>query len=315
MSEPGALPPRGSQDALRVGDDSFQQADRLCAFQQQRSYLFSIAYRLLGSVTDAEDVLQEAFLRWERARGAAVRSVRSFLASVVVRLCLDELRSARARREVYVGPWLPEPLITTGRADLTETVMLRESLSFAFLLMLEKLSPLERAVFVLREVFDYDYADIASIVAKTEANCRQAFHRARQRLAEDQTRFQSTREHQEELTEQFLRAATHGDVQGLVDLLAEDVVSVGDGGGKALAGLRPIVSRDRVSRGFIGNLQKMPPDRAWIEEVNGQPAIVATRGGAPYGVVLLEVRGGRIQTVYSVVNPDKLQSVSVERHG
>jgi RNA polymerase sigma-70 factor, ECF subfamily len=286
-----------------------QQDDRVAAFEQQRSYLFSIAYRLLGSVSDAEDVLQEAFLRWDRAQQEEVHSVRAFLATVVVRLCMDELRSARAKREVYVGPWLPEPLLTTDRSDLTEGVVLRESLSFAFLLMLEKLSPLERAVFVLREVFDYDYADIAPIVAKSESNCRQVFHRARQRLADAHTRFEPSREQQERLTEQFLRAATVGDVQGLVDILAEDVVSIGDGGGKAAAGLRPIVSRDHVLRGFLGNLRKMPPDRAWIEEINGQPAIVALKDGKPYGVTLLEVRDGQIQTLYSVVNPDKLRSI------
>jgi RNA polymerase sigma-70 factor, ECF subfamily len=280
--------------------------DRLNAFEQQRSYLFSIAYRLLGSVSDAEDVLQEAYLRWDRAQPDAVQSVRAFLSTVVVHLCMDQLRSARARREVYVGQWLPEPLVTSGRAELTDSVVLRESLSFAFLLMLEKLSPLERAVFVLREVFDYDYAEIAPVVGKSEANCRQSFHRARQRLSDEQSRFEPGREHLEELTEQFLRATTAGDVQGLMDLLAEDVISIGDGGGKAAAGLRPIHSRDRVTRGFIGNLTKMPPDHAWITEVNGQPAIVATRHGKPYGVVLLEVRDGRIQTLYSVVNPDKL---------
>jgi RNA polymerase sigma-70 factor, ECF subfamily len=285
--------------------------ERVQAFEDQRNYLFSIAYRLLGSVSDAEDVLQEAFLRWDRVRAEAeeIRSTRGFLATVVVRLCMDQLRSARARREVYVGPWLPEPLVTTGRADLTETVVLQESLSFAFLLMLEKLSPLERAVFVLREVFDYDYSDIANIVSKSEANCRQAFHRARQRLASDTIRFDVTREQQEQLTQEFMRASTAGDVQGLLKLLADDVVAIGDGGGKAAAGLHPIYSPDRVVRGFLGNLQKMPPDSAWIEEVNGQPAIVATRHGQPYGVVLLDIREGRVQTVYSVVNPDKLRSI------
>jgi RNA polymerase sigma-70 factor (ECF subfamily) len=288
--------------------------ERVEAFEEQRNYLFSIAYRLLGSVSDAEDVLQEAFLRWDRAQHEEVRSVRAYLATVVVRLCMDQLRSARARRELYVGPWLPEPLVTTGRTDLTDSLMLRESLSFAFLLMLEKLSPVERAVFVLREVFDYDYAEIAPIVAKSEANSRQAFHRARQRLAAQESRFEPTREHTEELTEQFLRAATAGDVQGLVTLLAEDVVSIGDGGGKGHAGLRPIRSRDHVVRGLLGNLQKMPPDRAWIEEINGQPAIVATHDGQPYGVILLEVRDDQVRRLYSVVNPDKLRSILTACH-
>jgi RNA polymerase sigma-70 factor (ECF subfamily) len=287
-----------------------RQDERLDVFQRERSYLFSIAYRLLGSITDAEDVLQDAYLRWERARPEDVHSVRAFLATIVVRLCMDELRSARARREVYVGPWLPEPLVTSGRSDLTETVVMRESLSFAFLLMLEKLSPLERAVFVLREVFDYDYADIAPIVGKSESNCRQAFHRARQRLADEQAaRFHPSDEHLLEITEEFMQASASGDMQGLLKLLAEDVTAVGDGGGKAAAGLRPIHSRDHVARGLLGNLMKLPPERAWIEEINGQPAIVATREGRPYGVVLMEVHDGHIQTVYFVVNPDKLVHV------
>ncbi|MBV9580013.1 MAG: RNA polymerase sigma-70 factor [Chloroflexi bacterium] len=288
--------------------------ERVAAFESQRSYLFSVGYRLLGSVSDTEDVLQEAFLRWDRARPEDVRSVRAFLATVVVRLCMDQLRSARVQREVYVGPWLPEPLVTTGRSDLTDSVVLRESLSFAFLLMLEKLSPVERAVFVLREVFDYEYAEIASIVGKSAANCRQAFHRARQHLAGAESRFESTRDHQEQLTEQFMRAATVGDVDGLLGLLAEDVVAVGDGGGKAVASLRPLHSRDHVVRGFLGNLRKMPVDRAWIEEVNGQPAIVAMRNGTPYGVILLVVRDGQIQVVYSVSNPDKLRSILTACH-
>jgi RNA polymerase sigma-70 factor (ECF subfamily) len=287
---------------------------RAVAFEEQRDYLFSVAYRLLGSVSDAEDVLQEAFLRWDRAQPEEVRSVRAYLATIVVRLCMDELRSARARREVYVGPWLPEPLVTTGRSDLTDSVVLRESLSFAFLLMLEKLSPLERAVFVLREVFDYDYAEIAPIVDKSEANCRQAFHRARQRLVGQETRFESTREHQEQLTEEFLRAAMAGDVQGLVDVLAEDVVAVGDGGGRVTTTLRPIQSRDHVLRGLLGNLSKVSIDEAWIEEVNGQPAIISTRNGELYGVVLLEVRDAQVQVVYSVVNPDKLRSILTACH-
>jgi RNA polymerase sigma-70 factor (ECF subfamily) len=289
-----------------------QQDDRVGVFEQQRKYLFSIAYRMLGTVSDAEDVLQEAFLRWDGAQVAEVQSARAFLATVVVRLCMDQLRSARARREVYVGPWLPEPLLTGDRSDLTETVVLRESLSFAFLLMLEKLSPLERAVFVLREVFDYDYSEIAPIVDKSESNCRQAFHRARQHLASEETRFEPSREQQQRLTEEFLRAANSGDAAGLLHLLAADVTSIGDGGGKAAAGQRPVHSAQRVVRGFLGGLQKMPADRAWIEEVNGQPAIVAVRDGKPYGVVLLDIREGRVQTLYSVVNPDKLTHLAAQ---
>jgi RNA polymerase sigma-70 factor (ECF subfamily) len=224
---------------------------------------------------------------------------------------MDQLRSARAKREVYVGPWLPEPLVTTGRGDLTDNIVLRESLSFAFLLMLENLSPLERAVFLLREVFDYDYSQIAQTVAKSEANCRQVFHRARQRLAARESRIESSDEQTQEITEQFMRATSTGDVQDVLRLLAEDVVSIGDGGGKAAAGLRPVHSRERVSRGLINTLSKSPPDSLWMEEVNGQPAIVASRGGKPYGVLMLEVHAGKVQVLYFVVNPDKLQHIKL----
>jgi RNA polymerase sigma-70 factor (ECF subfamily) len=281
-------------------------------FETQRGYLFSIAYRLLGSVGDAEDAVQDAFLRWEQDRDAAVRSPRAYLATIVVRLCLDQLRSARVRREVYVGSWLPEPLLTSGRGDLTESLVLRESLSFAFLLMLETLAPLERAVFVLREVFDFDYAEIAETVGKSQANCRQVFHRAREHIAERKTRFETTREQQEQITEQFMRATSSGDVHELLRLLNEDVVSISDGGGKASTALQPIRSRERVSRGLLGNLAKMPPDRVWIDEVNGQPAIIATLRHKVYGVLLLDIRDGLVQWLYAVVNPDKL--AAIERH-
>jgi RNA polymerase sigma-70 factor (ECF subfamily) len=283
-------------------------------FEHHRGYLFSIAYRLLGAVGDAEDAVQEAYLRWVADSERLVRSPRAYLATIVVRLCIDELRSARARREVYVGPWLPEPLITSGRPDLTETAVLRESLSFAFLYMLERLSPLERAVFVLREVFDYDYAEIAEMVGKSTANCRQVFHRARQRLGEQESRFAATHEQQERVTQQFLRASATGEVQQLVALLTEDVVSISDGGGKSLAALRPIVTPDRVARGFLGNLTKMPPDAVWIDEVNGQPALVATRNGMPYGVVLLDLdaAGERVRRLFAVANPDKLRSLPTQ---
>jgi RNA polymerase sigma-70 factor (ECF subfamily) len=278
-------------------------------FEEQCGYLFSIAYRILGSVSDAEDVVQDAFLRWQRDARLHVESPRAYLATIVVRLCMDQLRSARARREVYVGPWLPEPLITSDRADLTDGVVLRESLSFAFLLLLEALSPLERAVFVLREVFDYDYAEIAAMVDKSPANCRQIFHRARTRLAERQRAFEPDLQQQQQVTEQFLRATRDGDVHGRLALLTEDAVSISDGGGKVRAALRPVRTPENIVRGFLGNLAKLPPDRVWLDEVNGQPALVAVREGKPYGVLLLEVRGGRVQTLYAMVNPEKLHDL------
>jgi RNA polymerase sigma-70 factor, ECF subfamily len=280
-------------------------------FEAHRAYLFSIAYRLLGTVSDAEDMVQETYVRWRQAPDEHIRSTRAYLATIVVRLCLDQLRSARAKREVYVGPWLPEPLVSSDRADLTDGVIMRESLSFAFLLMLEKLSPLERAVFVLREVFDFDYSEIAQIVEKSEANCRQVFHRARQRLHEDRVRFEAHAEEVRALAQQFMQAAASGDLDGIVRLLAEDVTHTPDGGGKAtVGGLRTIHSPDRVARGTLGSLMKMPPDKAWIEEINGQPAIVATRGGQPYAVLVLETRNGQIHRLYTVVNPDKLTDIA-----
>lgn len=286
-------------------------------FEAHRGYLFSIAYRLLGSVGDAEDAVQDTYLRFAQAKPADVDNVRGYLATITVRLCMDQLRSARARREVYTGEWLPEPIATADRPDLTETVIMRESLSLAFLYMLESLAPLERVVFVLREVFDYDYPEIAQIVEKSEANCRQVFHRARQHLAEHQARFKASEDQQRRVTEEFLHAASSGDVQQLVLLLnttlADDVVFVGDGGGKVPgAGLRPVHGGSNVSRGLVGSLLKFPPDTVRIEEVNGQPALVATRGGELYAVLVFEVDAGRIHALYAVLNPDKLRALGRE---
>ncbi len=173
-------------------------------FNQYRVLLFSIAYRMLGSATDAEDIVQEAFLRWLQADEAAVQSPKAYLSTVVVRLCIDQQRSAKAQREVYIGSWLPEPILTDTQHELTETTILAESLSFAFLVMLESLGPLERAVFLLREVFDYEYTEIAAIVGKSEANCRQVFHRAQRHLGEHRSRFNASHEQQERITHQFL---------------------------------------------------------------------------------------------------------------
>jgi RNA polymerase sigma-70 factor (ECF subfamily) len=280
-------------------------------FEEQRGYLFSIAYRLLGTVSDAQDAVQDAYLRWAAADEDEIRSPRAFLSRVVVRLCTDRLRSARARHETYIGPWLPEPLATGDRPDLTETVMLRESLSLAFLHLLENLAPPERAVFILREVFDYDYAEIAQMVGKSAANCRQLFHRARLRLAEHRARFRTSPEQRRQVTEQFMHAASSGDVQKLLDLLAEDVVFVGDSGGKVPgAGVGPVRGRDNIAPGLVRNVTKFPPERVWLEEVNGGPAIVATRGGQLYLLLELEIRDGLIASIYTVMNPDKLRRLA-----
>nr|BBH92310.1 DNA-directed RNA polymerase sigma-70 factor [Thermogemmatispora argillosa] len=277
-------------------------------FEAYRVLLFSIAYRMLGEASAAEDMVQEAFVRWLQADERAVQSPRAYLTTVVVRLCLDQLRSARRQREIYVGPWLPEPLATAQAPELVATAELAESLSFAFLLMLEKLSPRERAVLLLREVFDCDYAEIAAALGTSPASCRQLLHRAHQRLEQDERRFQVSRAQQEALTAQFLRATAEGDVEGLLGLLADEAVFIADGGGKVRAALKPIQGAKRVARGMLGALRKwFPPDlQPQLSEVNGQPAIIGLAQGKAVGVVLLELQGERIRRIYGVVNPEKL---------
>src|SRR5436309_678811 len=279
-------------------------------FNQYRALLFSIAYRMLCSATDAEDIVQEAFLRWLQASDEEIQLPKAFLSTVVTRLCIDQLRSARAQREQYVGSWLPEPIPTGQRQDLTETAILAESLSFAFLVMLERLGPLERAVFLLREVFDYDYAEIAAIVGKSEVYCRQVLHRAHQHLKQRRQRFEVSREQQERITSQFLHASLGGDMQGLLNLLAEDVVFAADSGGKAWVGLKPVHGADKVARGVLGGRRFLPPGiQASIEEINGQPAIVGCVDGRPVIVLLLYIEGERIRNIYQVTNPDKLHGI------
>ena len=277
-------------------------------FKQYRGQLFSIAYRMLGSASDAEDTVQEAFLRWLQAGVEDLQSPKAYLTAIIVRLCIDQMRAARTRREVYPGPWLPEPIPTSRHPELVETAILAESLSFAFMVMLERLSALERAVFLLREVFDYDYAEIAAMIDKSEANCRQILHRAHQHLDQRRPRFAVSREQQERITRQFLHASMNGDMQGIHSLLTDDVVFTGDGGGKVQAGLKPVYGPDKVTRGLLSGFQKVPSSaEAWIEEVNGQPAIVAYVEGRPYGVIVLDVAEGHVCGIYLVVNPDKLQ--------
>ena len=278
-------------------------------FDQYRILLFSIAYRMLSSATDAEDIVQEAFVRWLQASEAEVQSPKAYLSTVVVRLCIDQLRSLKAQREVYIGPWLPEPILTSRYHELTETVVLSESLSFAFLVMLERLGPLERAVFLLREVFDYDYAEIAVVVGKSEANCRQVLHRAHLHLEQHRPRFAVSAEQQERILSEFITASVNGDMQGLLNLLAEDIVFIGDGGGKARAGLRPVQGAAKVARGMLGGLSKWLPSNVQtrIVEVNGQLAIVGYVHDRPFGVVLLDIERERVRRVYTILNPDKLR--------
>jgi RNA polymerase sigma-70 factor (ECF subfamily) len=284
-------------------------------FNQYRWLLFSIAYRMLGSGTEAEDIVQEAFLRWLEADEDAVQSPRAYLSTVVVRLCIDQQRSARAQREVYTGTWLPEPILTEQQPELIETAALAESLSLAFLVMLENLGPLERAVFLLREAFEFEYAEIAEMVGKSEANCRQILHRAQQRLGQRRGRFDVSHEQQERITAQFLQASTSGDIDGFLQLLSDDIVFTADGGGKAKAGLKPVRGRDKVVRGTLSGLRALLPVMVTrIAMVNGQPAIIGYIDGRPYGVIILDIVDEHISQIYAILNPDKLRSIPPLSH-
>lgn len=282
-------------------------------FQRYKRLLFSIAYNMLGSIMDAEDCVQEAFLRWYQARDngetEAVRNPQSYLSTIVTHLCIDQLRSARVQREHYVGVWLPEPLVTADEDSVTGNVELAEALSVAFLHLLEQLSPVERAVFLLRQVFDYEYAEIAAIVQKSETNCRQIVRRARQHLSTYRPLYHPSREQQNTILHQFIQACTSGDMDGLLALLADDIVSYSDSGGKVHAARKPIYGSDKVARYFIG-LSKMPYNLSIrIGNINGQPGIIYYIDGMLSGVITLDIVDGRIREIDAIANPDKLQHV------
>ncbi|MDP9365301.1 MAG: RNA polymerase sigma-70 factor [Chloroflexota bacterium] len=282
-----------------------------------RPLLFAIAYRMLGSVTDAEDVLQEAFLRWHRARvdDTAVDSPKAWLSTVVTRLCLDQLRSARVRREQYVGPWLPEPLAVETEPDVADAAVLSDTISTAFLLLLETLSPKERAVFLLHDVFAYGYAEIGGIVGESEVYCRQLARRARAHLADRRPRFAASPADQQRLAETFLRAATDGALPALVATLAEDVVYRADGGPNAQAARRPVHGADKVARLLIGLTQKAPADLvSTVETINGGPGIVSRVAGRAVAVVTFAADEA-IREIQFVVNPAKLRGVDPPARG
>jgi RNA polymerase sigma-70 factor (ECF subfamily) len=278
--------------------------------EELRPLMFSIAYRMVGGIDDAEEIVQEAYLRLAVARkeGQELESAKAFLVTVTTRLAIDHLRSARVRREQYVGPWMPEPLVSEepGPAERAETA---DSLSLAFMVLLERLSPRERAVYLLREAFDFPYAEIAEIVDVSEGNARQIASRAADRIEDGRPRFEPSLEEREELAERFLSAFERGDIEQVLELVAPDVVFVGDGGGKATAIPEPVHGRDRV-----GTLLKAFANQArrWsltLEStlVNGQPgAIVRDPQGRVTNVVCLDIAGGAVQAVRSIVNPDKL---------
>jgi RNA polymerase sigma-70 factor, ECF subfamily len=277
-----------------------------------RPLIFSIAYRMLGSVAEAEDIVQEAYLRFHRAQGegVVVEAPKAYLAAVATRLAIDHLRSARVRRETYVGPWLPEPVVEEKEPAMSRHVEMAESLSMAFLLILEALSPVERAVFLLREVFEYEYDEIAAVVDKTEENCRQIFARARRHIDAGRPRFEASSEKREELAERFFAACQDGDLGGLVQLLAADAAFYGDGGGKATAVMRPVRGRDRVARllqGLFASGRRIGT-RLHRVDVNGQEgAMVLDSQDRLVNVLALDIADGAVRSVLAVVNPDKLR--------
>ncbi|WP_330452524.1 MULTISPECIES: RNA polymerase sigma-70 factor [unclassified Streptomyces] len=277
-------------------------------FEELRPLLFSIAYRILGSVGEAEDAVQETWLRYD-ASATRPESVKAFLSAAVTRIAIDVLRSARVRREAYVGTWLPEPLLDDPYADPARAAELADSVSMASLLLLERLSPLERSVFVLREVFAFGFDDIAAAVGRSEAACRQLLVRARRHMHEGRPRFEADRAEQRELAGRFFHALSRGDVDGLRSLLSADVQLVGDGGGKAPQLARTIVGADKAARLLAAIFPLMAEAGITCEprDVNGRPgAVFRVRDGAVLRVMSLDVVDGQIQTVRSILNPDKL---------
>jgi RNA polymerase sigma-70 factor, ECF subfamily len=278
-------------------------------FEELRPLLFSIAYRILGSVAEAEDAVQETWLRYQ-ASPTQPTSIKAFLSAVVTRISIDALRSARVRREAYVGPWFPEPLLTDPYQDPERSAELADSLSMAALLLLERLTPLERAVFVLRDVFGFGFPEIASAVGRSEAACRQLAVRARRHMGAGQPRFEADRREREELADRFFDAFREGDVNGLRELLAADVYMVGDGGGKAPQVARAIIGVDNVARVLAASVAPFVRVGIVMEphEVNGQPgAILRDRDGKVLTTLALDILDRQIQTIRWVINPDKLR--------
>jgi RNA polymerase sigma-70 factor, ECF subfamily len=283
-------------------------------FTLLRPLLFTIVYEILGSATESDDVLQDSYLRWARVDLATVRDTKSYLAQLVTRQALKALRASARRREDYVGPWLPEPLLLDER-DASSDVVLAESVSMAMLVLLETLTPDERAVFVLREVFGFDYDEIAGAVGKSVAGVRQVAHRAREHVHARRKRFEpADPEESTRITEQFLAAATTGDVDGLMALLAPDVTSIADGGGRVGAARRPLVGAAKVAPAIIRGLQRGVPDmRFEIVTANSAPAVMVYSGDQLEAIFTVEISGGKITHLYAIANPDKLAAIAVPR--
>jgi RNA polymerase sigma-70 factor, ECF subfamily len=283
------------------------------SFETYRPLLFSIAYRMLGSAMEAEDMVQEAWLRYQSVRAGSIQSLKAFLTTVITRLCINTLQTARAQREQYIGPWLPEPIGTGENALVTtsDKAALHDSIAMAFLVLLEALTPTERAVFLLREVFDYEYAEIAEIVGQEEAACRQQFSRAKKHIADNRPRFKPTKEQHRRVLDQFIRAVGEGEMGGLMNLLTEDVTMWADGGGKARgAATRPLHGAETVAR-FVIASTRLPqqPFHAEIVELNGEEAVVIRSEERVIAALFIEVDRDQVREVRAIGNPDKLTLV------
>ena len=289
------------------------------SFETYRTYLFAIAYRMLGSAMDAEDMVQETYLRYQATPKESIHSLKAFLTTIISRLCVDQLHLARRQREEYLGPWLPEPIGTAETLQVVnpeERVAMEESISLAFLLLLEQLQPIERAVFLLREVFEYDYAEIATFLDKSEVACRQWFSRAKKHLADHRPRFQASPETQRRLLISFQQALEKGETTAFMQMLAEDVTFWADGGGKVKGvAIRQLSGRDEVARFILSNSplfrNTLPADaRVELVEVNGQPALITRSGERAFAVLTIDVEADQIQSIRFVANPEKLAYLS-----
>jgi RNA polymerase sigma-70 factor (TIGR02957 family) len=288
-------------------------------FEAHRDLMFAVAYRMLGTVADAEDAVQDAWLRWSAEPRSDVATPRAYLVRVVANTALNRLRTARSRREAYIGPWLPEPLLTQSGPDTEERTELAESVSLAMLVVLESLTPEERAVFVLREVFGFSHAEIGATLGRSAPAVRQLAHRAREHVQARRPRFDVDTGQQREVTERFLAAAAGGDFGGLVTVLAPDVTLLTDGGGKARAALRPITGAAKVARFMVAVTHKpymgieIADMTVTLTEINGTPGFLVTAGGRPITALTLVISGGRITELQLIANPDKLAALAAGR--
>jgi RNA polymerase sigma-70 factor (ECF subfamily) len=288
------------------------------SFEALRPRLFGVAYRMVGTAMDAEDILQEAYLRWQATDQTTVVSPQAFLTTMVTRLSIDHLRSAQVKREEYVGPWLPEPILAADAPEAQgdeagDHLLLLESLSSAFLVLLESLNPVERATFLLHDVFEYDFAEIAPIVGKNEANVRQIARRARAAISARRPRFEPSPAKRDQLLHQFMQSCEQGDLPGLLNLLAGDIVLSSDGGGKVAAARNPIHGPEKVAALILGLMRRRAPDSELrLATVNGQPGVIYVEEGQVRVVMSLHCSDDHIQTIHAVANPDKLHHVAAQ---